>query len=668
MFIERNKLVPSLAFAIASSLCRAGAAQEIPNPPPPAAPAPAFRAAVEKTEPAAPNADPPPASSPAPAQPVKAGDVGTPAAPQPQTAPPPAEPPLVSGVGEAKPSPNVVINLINRMVKKGLLSPEEAAELIGQAEQDVIVARNQTRDDAQVAAQIVVQQAVAQNVVPNLDPMLEDTVRVPYIPETVKKQIKDDLRQEVLADAKKNNYGPPKGLPEWVSRFRVNGDIRIRYERDLFPAGNDNTGAFPNFNAINTGQPFDVTGTVFAPQFNVDEDRTRIRIRARIGTEVDLGEGFIAGMRIGTGENNTPTSMNQSLGLANQGQGGNFSKYAIWLDRAFLRYEAAAATGHPRRIALSVGRFDNPFFSTDVVWDEDVGFDGIALQGSYAASKKISPFFTGGAFPVFNTDFNFASNQPSKFKSTDKYLYAGQIGAVIKAAKSVELKVAGAYYYFDGVSGKLSTPYTPINSSDAGDTDDTRPSFAQKGNTYMALRDIVPNANNNFGTINQWQYFGLASKFRPIVATARLDYNGFEPVQVSLTGEYVKNLAFNQSNIASKAVNNRGPTSNTNPAGNFVGGDTAWVVGVRAGHPALQERGNWQAGFNYRYLESDAVIDGFNDSDFGHGGTNQKGYTLWGTYATSARTALTLRWMSANEVAGPPLKSDILMIDFSGRF
>ena len=49
-----------------------------------------------------------------------------------------------------------------------------------------------------------------------------------------------------------------------------------------------------------------------------------------------------AGFRIATGENNSPVSTNQSLGLANQAQGGNFSKYAIWLDRAFLRYEVDA--------------------------------------------------------------------------------------------------------------------------------------------------------------------------------------------------------------------------------------------------------------------------------------------------------------------------------------
>lgn len=572
----------------------------------------------------------------------------------------------MSALGTSKPSSNVTINLIKRMVKKGLLTGDDAAELIAQSEQDTVVARNQVRDDAQIATQMVIQQAVAQKVIPNLEPMLDDSVRVTYIPDVVKKQIKDDLRAELAAEAKSNGTALPKGIPDWVSRFRVKGDIRIRYENDFFPEGNDNTGAFPNFNAINTGAPYDVAGTVFSPQLNVDQDRTRIRIRARIGAEVDLGEGFTAGMRIGTGENNTPTSMNQSLGSANQGQGGNFSKYAIWLDRAFIKYEVG---GDPdRHFEIAAGRFDNPFYSTDIVWDEDVGFDGIGVKARYRVSDGVVPFVSGGAYPVFNTDFNFASNQPSKFKSTDKYLYGGQIGVEVKLPNKFQAKVAGAYYYFDGVSGKLSTPYTPLTASDAGDTDNTRPSFAQKGNTYMALRNIVADANNNFGTSNQFQYFGLASKFRPVALTGQIDYNGFEPVQVSLTGEYVKNLAFKQADIESKAVNNRGTVTTANPNGNFVGGDTAWILGLRAGHAVLQKRGNWQAGVNYRYIESDAVIDGFNDSDFGHGGTNQKGYTLWGTYATSARTSLTLRWMSASEVAGPPLKSDIFMIDFAGKF
>ena len=39
-------------------------------------------------------------------------------------------------------------------------------------------------------------------------------------------------------------------------KTRLFGDLRFREEGQRYPAGNDNTGAFPNFNAINTGAPF----------------------------------------------------------------------------------------------------------------------------------------------------------------------------------------------------------------------------------------------------------------------------------------------------------------------------------------------------------------------------------------------------------------------------
>ena len=73
-------------------------------------------------------------------------------------------------------------------------------------------------------------------------------------------------------------------------------------------------------------------------------------------------------------------------------------------------------------------------------------------------------------------------------------------------------------------------------------------------------------------------------------------------------------------------------------------------------------------GFNSRHVESDAVVDGFNDSDFGGGGTNVQGYPFSGSLALGARVALGLRWMSANEIAGPPLKTDTLQVDVSGKF
>lgn len=552
------------------------------------------------------------------------------------------------------------------MVAKGLLTKEEAAELINQAEQDAAIARTQAQADAAAVAQEVVRQAVATNTLPDNAPPSDDAVRVTYIPEIVKKQIRDEVRNDVMAKAKSENWVGGQKLPEWVSKFRVKGDIRLRYQGDYFASGNDDTGAFPNFNAINTGPPFDVSGTVFSPQLNVDQDRNRFRIRARLGAEVDLMDGFTAGLRIATGENNSPTSPNQSLGVANQAQGGNFSKYAIWLDRAFIKYESGG--DRDRRLTVTGGRFDNPFFSTDLIYDEDLGFDGLAAHARYKINDNITPFAVVGAFPIFNTDFNFSSNQPEKFESTDKYLYGAQLGADLKLAKHLTFKIGGAYYVFDGAEGELSTPYTPLNSSDAGDTDNTRPSFAQKGNTYMPLRRIIPNANNNFGTTNQFQYFGLATKYQPMAFTGRLDYNGFEPVQVSLTGEYIKNLGFDRDRLEALGVNNRAAVSANGTPGRFAGGDTAWIIGLRAGMPAMQNRGDWQFGVNYRHIESDAVIDGFNESDFGLGGTNMKGFGIWGSYAVTPNTSFTIRWMSADEVAGPPLKTDLFQIDFTGRF
>lgn len=600
------------------------------------------------------------ANKPASADPSAAPDL-PPADVAPATDAPPAAdaPPSTDLIPRSQ---NVVLNLINRMVQRGLLTKEDAADLIQQAEQDAAIANAQAAAVQAVAAQVAAAQQAP--LAPELN--TEDAVRVTYIPETVKAQLRDELRQEVMAKAREENWAAPRLFPDWVTRIKFFGDVRVRYEGIFFPVGNDNTGAFPNFNAINTGAPFDISGSVFPPQLNADQDRHRLRLRLRLGAEADLGNGFSAGLRIATGENNTPVSPNQSLGVANQAQGGNFSKYAIWLDRAFLKYEIGALP--TKDFSFTIGRFENPFFATDIIWDDDLGFDGAAIQARYEVFPGITPFLTAGAFPVFNTDLNFATNQPAKFKSSDKWLYGGQLGADWKISKSFSFKFGAAYYHFDNVEGQLSDPFVPLLASDQGNTDNSRPSFAQKGNTYRPLRRIIPSPLNNFGTTNQFQYFGLATPFHELALTARLDINRWEPFQISLTGEWVKNLAFDAKDIDLIAVNNRGTDTTLGAPGRFSGGDTAWIVHLKAGSAALQKTWDWQVGVNYRHIESDAVVDGFTDSDFGLGGTNLKGYTVYGALALSPRVALGLRWMSADEIAGPPLKIDILQVDFSGKF
>ncbi len=574
-------------------------------------------------------------------------------------------------------SQNVTINLINRLVERGVLSKEDAAELIKQAEADAEEAR------AQAAAIAAIQSATpapsvtdngtvrapalqSENTVADLSVEAEDTIRVPYIPESVKAQLREEIKEEVMTQARDEHWAAPRTLPDWVSRFKLFADLRTRYEGDFFPDGNDNTGAFPNFNVINTGPPFDVTGTTFSPQLNVDQDRNRIRLRVRFGVTADLGDNFTAGLRIATGENNSPVTTNQSLGAANSAQGGNFSKYAIWLDRGFVKYEVG---GNPDAdFSVSIGRFDNPWFSTELIWDDDLGFDGLALSARYNVATGVTPFATIGGFPIFNTDFNFSSNRPDKFESDDKWLVAAQIGTTWKIRSDLSAKFAFAYYDFDNIEGRLSDPFVPLTASDQGNTDDSRPAFAQKGNTYFPIRNILPVPENNFGTTKQFQYFGLATPFRDIAFTGSLTWSHYDPFHVWLTGEWIKNTAFDSDKINRIAVNNRGPNLANGNTGPFVGGDTAWMIQLKFGSPALEKRWDWNAGINYRYIESDAVVDGFNDSDFGLGGTNLKGFEIFGSLALSPRVFMGLRWLSADEVSGPKYSSDIFQLDFNAKF
>ena len=574
-----------------------------------------------------------------------------------------AKRPMVSR--NAPPSSNSTVNLINLLVKRGTLSEEEAAILIKQADDEAYIARQAVRDATAKAEGADKRATTAADAVSP-----PGTKRVVYVPEIVKQQLRDDLKREVMAKAEKENWASPGKYPEWAQRIRFHGDVRVRYEGDFYPKGNDPFSAV-NYNAINTGNPYDLNSLYFWPTYNTDQDRNRARLRARLGMDADLLYGFSAGLRIGTGDSSSPVSFNQTLG----GSGGNFSKYAVWLDRAFVKYTAWTD------LVFQAGRFDNPFFnSTDLVYHRDLGFDGFAAQAKYEVWPGITPFVAAGAFPIFNTDLNVGSTldsstgMPSKFPSHDKWMFGAQIGSNVRVVPETEFIFGVGYYDFTNVQGKLSSFCFAESLSRVCDTDLTRPSFAQKGNTYMALRNIVAFDPTNPNE-SQFQYFGLASAFRNLVVSTRLDLGHLDPVHIILDGEYVRNLAWNRDDIAAKVLANpipAGPTLGCTtlpcPNSTYTGGNQGWLARMTVGHPKLKHLWDWNAFVGYKYLESDAVIDAFADSDFGLGGTNLKGYFVGGNVALGPNVWASVRWMSANQVAGAPYAVDIVQFDLNAKF
>ncbi|WP_200860029.1 putative porin [Methyloferula stellata] len=567
-------------------------------------------------------------------------------------------PPSKSSVSRKKPtSPIAMVNLVNLLVQQGVVTEEQGKALIKQAEDQASVARESAKDVSVKA----VEAAKAANAAAAAA-MPAGTKRVTYVPEFVKKQIRDELKEEVMKTAARDNWASPGLYPEWASRIRLYGDFRARYEGDYYPSGN---ASLVNFGAINGGSPFDMLGASYPPSLDTDQDRNRIRLRARLGIDANVYDGFSVGLRLATGDSNSPVSTNQTLGSS----GGNFSKYQIWLDRAFLKYQPI------ENVAFKVGRFENPFFApSELVWDQDLNFDGFAVQTKYEIAPGVVPFANAGAFPIYNTDLNFGSTNfansnagnPVKYSSQDKWLFGGQLGVSWKPAQDYTVKFAAAYYDFSNVQGRVSSPCVVLSATDSCNTDNLRPSFAQNGNTYMFLRNVVPNG------ASEYQYFGLASPFRDVVLTGLIDFGQFHPVHITLDGEYVRNVAFNSASIGSVAVNNLGPDFGIAAPGTFAGGANGWFGRITVGYPELTKLWDWNVNFGYKYIESDAVIDAFTDSDFGAvgglGGTNLKGYIIGGNLGLSSNVWLAARWMSANSISGAPYTSDVFQLDLNAKF
>src|SRR3546814_10628946 len=137
-----------------------------------------------------------------------------------------------------------------------------------------------------------------------------------------------------------------------------------------------------------------------------------------------------------------------------------------------------------------LGRMANPFRMTELVWDEDINLDGVAVSYERDVTGSFSGYALAGAFPLDYVPDDFPSAAFSSIKtgsSKNKWLFAGQIGGAWQASEGVRASLNLAYYDYTNVEGDLSP--SCLNTAQFCLTDFTRPGFAHKGNTLFALRD-----------------------------------------------------------------------------------------------------------------------------------------------------------------------------------
>ena len=488
------------------------------------------------------------------------------------------------------------LSLIRLLVQQGVIKQEAADEMLKKAEQ--------TAAGKLAAARAEEQAKPADAATPE-----KGVVRVTYVPEHVKREIRDQVRQEVIAQAKQERWGDVNAVPEWLDRLKWEGDFRLRYQGDMF-ADSNAPEAF--FQAI--GQSIT----------NTTEDRQRERVRLRLGLNAKVTSGVDVGVRITSGNTTDPVSTNQTLGNT-----GN--KYSLVLDRAFVKY--APIDG----LSVSGGRIPNPFFGTDLVWDDDLNFEGLAVKVEPWTDEKraFKPFLTAGAFPLQEIE------QSTSVKAQDKWLYAAQAGLEWVPNTSARFKAGVGYYHYSDSAG---TANPALNQTQFNQT---APQFKQKGNSLFNI-DNDGNVNTNL--------FALAPDYRIANLTLVADFANFFPIHVIGSFDWARNVGFDQAEILARTGQSIEPETD------------GYQARLTIGYPKISERHEWQAFVGYRYLERDAVLDAFTDSDFHLGGTNHKGFMIGGQYGIYKNTWLSARWLSSDEISGLPLSIDVFQLDLNAKF
>ena len=425
----------------------------------------------------------------------------------------------------------------------------------------------------------------------------------------------DELEKKLVEDV-----GGKLNKSSWANRIRWGGDIRLRYQKDFYDEDNYDTLYDPDKNEIvNT---------------TVDRERYRYRIRLEAKADVmekdpDFNVGKVeVGARISSGNTNDPVSTNDTLG-------DYFNKDTMVLDRAYVKW--TYKPDYPKlgmfpQVTAWGGRFANPFYSTDLVWDSDVNFEGVALKldSDTLLENPLKFYLTLGAFPL----------QELEWFEKDKWLYAGQFEVKYEQSMGLSARTAISYYnykrtrgeFFDDPSGSYS------NGSD--------PLFRQIGN---ALIDINTDSDN--------ETYALAGEYRLLNITAELDYDYWFPNHIILKTDYVKNIGFDASEVAR--------LMNLDSYPEEVEG---YQISLLYGYPTPRGFGEWNASISYKYVQGDAVFDAFTDSDFHLGGTNAKGWVLRWNFGLSDNIWISGRWYSTDEIRSVPISIDKFFLDINARF
>ena len=351
------------------------------------------------------------------------------------------------------------------------------------------------------------------------------------------------------------------------------------------------------------------------------QDRYRFRLRLR--DEFKLAGGWFGGVELSS--SSASDSGNQTFGAkdATGVGGGGFDKYGIFISKVYLGWN------YSDWAQVTIGKQNNPFYTSDMVWDPDISPDGIVEQINF------SKLYTGKSDGGVNEErpwelmlnmgqFIFSDNiengltlsepgfaTPSDVHhdySTNAYMFEFQLQSSYKFENGMKAIFAPAVMFYN------SAHVTGANN-EASFTDITGPTSSSNpgGITYLD---------------NQTRFLGETRDLTLITAPGEVDFKVMnQPVRAFWDFSYNAQGKKRTDDIYGMFYYN---SSNQVTSYHATEDDIAWLLGLQVGEN--KKAGDFSLMANYRQVGMASVDPNLTDSDFALGRVNIQGLKATATY------------------------------------
>ncbi len=343
-------------------------------------------------------------------------------------------------------------------------------------------------------------------------------------------------------------------------------------------------------------------------QFNDNENKAytqnRARYRLRFYVDAKVNDQVYTGFGFASGSSSDPRSTNQTFT-------DNFGKKNLYIDYVYMEYDPN------ENLSFTAGRNKNPLWTTsELLWDADTNPEGLSAKLTLPLNRNWQIFGNAGYFVL-----NEIAADPQ-----DPGLLFAQPGVSWQDSDGVyDFKAGAALYGFDHVKGHAALSYRPST-----------------GDGYQQANTV---------TGGKYRY-----SYNSISPELEVNANILNPVPVPLFSALGYNITY------------VGVYGNCVRAFDHGSNNTGWIGGLKIGQRKVEDAGQWQFGWSYRRLESDAWLDTYPDSDFYGGSTGIEGQKLQLSLGLLRDFALSTAWFNTKPISSMHTRERLFQADINLKF